>query len=65
MSIDKLLRISDPAYEFRLCVWTVQCLSDKWSNTPTGAKTNPKNFDLNENLTPFGTWIISDSGRSI
>ena len=35
------------------------------SNTIAGASTIPKNFDLNENLTLFGTWIISDSGSSI
>ena len=30
-------------------------------NTPTGASTNPKNFDLNENFNLLGTLIILDS----
>ena len=31
-------------------------------NTPTGAWTNPKNFDLNKNLNLLGTLIILESG---
>ena len=34
-------------------------------NTPTGASTNPKHFDLNKNFGAIGTLIILYSGRSI